>query len=142
MQFRARLAWLGGKQGLRMNGVGEDTWQGLIDAGLIRDLLDWMVLTPEQIAAAPGFGEARAHALARAFSRARQRPFVQWMHALGMPASGEAALPDWATVSTRQAPDWRGTVGPGRAVQLVDFFGAPAVRAQAERLHQAHVPGF
>ena len=43
-QFRARLAWLGGKQGLRMKGVGEDTWQALIDAGLIHHLLDWMTL--------------------------------------------------------------------------------------------------
>ena len=35
-QFLARLVWLGGRQGLRLDGVGEETWQALIDAGLVR----------------------------------------------------------------------------------------------------------
>src|SRR5690349_11945817 len=32
-QFLARLVWLGGRQGLRLDGMGKTTWRALIDAG-------------------------------------------------------------------------------------------------------------
>jgi DNA ligase (NAD+) len=139
-QFRARLVWLGGKQGLQLEGLGADTWQALIDAGRIHRLLDWLDLTAAQLAQVPGIGKARADALAQTFSDARQRPFAQWLHALGMPASGGATLPDWTTVSTRSADDWH--VSASRADRLADFFSDPDVREQAKRLREARVPGF
>ncbi|MGH8157526.1 MAG: NAD-dependent DNA ligase LigB [Rhodanobacter sp.] len=143
-QFRARLLWLGGKQGLQLEGLGTDTWQALIDAGLIHDLLDWMSLTPAQLASVPGLGPARANVLKQTFAAARQRPFARWLHALGMPASAGAALPDWATLSGRGTSDWQSLdgIGPGRADRLAEFFAHPDVRAQAQRLHQAGVQGF
>ncbi len=143
-QFRARLLRVGGKQGLQLDGLGAGTWQALIDAGLIHDLLDWMALTPAQLAAVPGFGPTRAEALTRAFSSARGRPFVDWLSALGMPASGTAGLPDWATLSARDSATWQTAegIGPGRANRLVEFFRHPEVRAQAARLHAAGVAGF
>lgn len=143
-QFRARLLWLSGKQGLQLEGLGADTWQALIDAGLIHDLLDWMSLTPEQLINVPGLGEARASALFQTFTAARQRPFARWLRALGMPPGASATLPDWITLSSRGANDWQAIdgIGPGRADRLAGFFAHPAVRAQAARLHQAGVPGF
>jgi DNA ligase (NAD+) len=143
-QFRARLLRLGGKQGLQLDGLGANTWQVLIDAGLIHDLLDWMELTPVQLAAVPGLGPARANTLARTFADARRRPFARWLHALGMPTSGGAALPDWVTLSSRGASDWQSLdgIGPARADRLIEFFTHPDVRAQAVRLHQAGVQGF
>jgi DNA ligase (NAD+) len=143
-QFRARLLWLSGKQGLQLDGLGAGTWQALIDAGLVHDLLDWMSLTPAQLAAAPGFGPARANGLAQAFASARQRPFARWLRALGMPATGGAELPDWATLSTRSASDWQAIdgVGPVRGDRLAEFFAHPELRAQAARLHGAGVQGF
>jgi DNA ligase (NAD+) len=143
-QFRARLVWLGGKQGLQLHGLGADTWQALIDAGLLHQLLDWMELTPAQLAAVPGVGEARAAALAQTFAAARGRPFAHWLHALGMPAGHAAVLPDWATLSARSASQWQASegIGAGGAQRLVAFFGQPAVRAQAARLHAAGVQGF
>jgi DNA ligase (NAD+) len=139
-QFRARLVWLGGKQGLQLEGLGADTWQALIDAGRIHHLLDWLDLTAAQLAQVPGIGKARADALAQTFADARQRPFGQWLHALGMPTSGDATLPDWATVRTRSADDWH--VGASRADRLADFFSDPDVQEQAKRLHEARVAGF
>jgi DNA ligase (NAD+) len=143
-QFRARLVWLGGRQGLQLEGLGADTWQALIDAGLVHDLLDWMRLTPEQLAAVPGLGTTRAATLARAFAGARDRPFPRWLRALGLPAEVATGLPDWHVVSTRAASDWRTLdgVGASRANQLVDFFECPDVRAQAALLHAAGVQGF
>ncbi|MES2310939.1 MAG: NAD-dependent DNA ligase LigB [Pseudomonadota bacterium] len=144
-QFRARLLWLGGKQGLQLDGLGADTWQALIDAGLIHGLLDWMKLTPAQLATVPGFGSTRAAALAQAFAEARDRPFARWLRALGMPADGIAgASPDWTVLSRRDADDWQSLdgIGAGRANQLVEFFSHPDVRDLAARLQAAGVEGF
>ncbi|MBQ4855540.1 NAD-dependent DNA ligase LigB [Rhodanobacter sp. B2A1Ga4] len=143
-QFRARLVWLGGRQGLQLDGLGADTWQALIDAGQVRHLLDWMDLTPEQLASVPGLGASRAATLARSFAGARDRPFARWLQALGVPSSVTAGLPDWATLSARGASDWQALegIGAGRANQLVAFFGCREVRAQAARLHAAGVSGF
>jgi DNA ligase (NAD+) len=143
-QFLARLAWLGGRHGLRLKGIGADTWQALIDAGLIHGLLDWMDLTPQQLAALPGFGANRAAAMAHTFAAARKRPFARWLQALGVPAGVARELQDWAVAIRRDASDWQALdgIGEGRAGQLMEFFGCAGLRAQANRLHQARVQGF
>lgn len=143
-QFRARLVWLGGRQGLQMDGLGESAWQALIDAGLVHDLLDWMRLTPAQLAAVPGISPAHAADLARSFAEARARPFRRWLRGLGLPDDVARGLSNWPTMSARTADDWRaqGGIGAGRANQLVAFFGCAEVRAQAARLHAEGVPGF
>jgi DNA ligase (NAD+) len=143
-QFRARLTWLGGRQGLQLDGLGADTWQALIDAGLMHGLLDWMDLTPVQLAKVPGLGQARSEALIETFAEARQRPFARWLRALGVPASASGGSADWATLSAREMDDWRtrAGIGAGRARQLVAFFACPEVRVQAARLHATGVQGF
>ena len=143
-QFLARLVWLSGTQGLHLKGLGADTWQALIDAGLVHGLLDWMDLTPERLAVLPGFGARRAEALARAFAAARERPFAQWMQAFGVPADVARDLPDWQVASRRGVNDWQtlDAVGGGRAGQLVEFFDCAALRVLAARLHAARVQGF
>lgn len=143
-QFRARLVWLGGRQGLHLDDIGENTWQALIQAGLIHHLLDWMSLTPAQLVAVPGLGASRAATLARTFAAARARPFARWLRALGVPASVTAGQANWAVLSARSASDWQAQdgIGAGRANQLVAFFGCADVREQAVRLHAAAVRGF
>ena len=143
-QFLARLVWLGGRHGLRLKGIGADTWRALIDAGLVHGLLDWMKLTPEQLVALPGFGANRAAMVARAFAAAKARPFGRWLQALGVPASVARELPDWAAASGRDASGWQALdgIGEGRADRLMEFFGCAGVRVQAARLHQAGVQGF
>ncbi|MFC5436503.1 NAD-dependent DNA ligase LigB [Rhodanobacter umsongensis] len=143
-QFRARLLWLGGKQGLQLEGLGADTWQALVDAGLIHHLLDWMDLTPAQLSGLPSVGATRGAALAKAFAAARDRPFARWLHALGMPSADTDGLSSWAALSDRGAADWQALDGveAGRAHQLVAFFSHPQIRALAARLHVAGVQGF
>ncbi|SEJ19512.1 NAD-dependent DNA ligase LigB [Frateuria terrea] len=143
-QFLARLVWLGGGQGLRLDGMGETTWRALIDAGRMPSLLDWLSLTPTQMAAVQGVGSARAVRLVQAFTHARTESFDRWLLALGMPPAGKASLPDWATLAGRSAADWEGEpgVGPGRASRLHAFFHHPDVVALAVRLHAAGVAGF
>lgn len=143
-QFRARLVWLGGRRGLDIDGVGAGVWQQLIDAGLLSGLLDWMELTPTQLASIDGIGAQRAAALDRAFAAARRQPFDRWLAALAPPPMGQATAPDWSTLATRSRAEWRGMDGVGatRAKRLRAFFADPEVRALAARLGEAGVVGF
>lgn len=143
-QFLARLVWLGGRQGLHLKGVGADTWQILIEAGLIHGLLDWTDLTAQQLASVPGLGSGRAAVLAHSFVSARRQPFARWLQALGLPSGVAKGLTDWSSAGARGASDWLALegIGPGRADQLVEFFSCPEVRALAARLHDAGVQGF
>ncbi|HEX7112805.1 MAG TPA: NAD-dependent DNA ligase LigB [Mizugakiibacter sp.] len=141
-QFAARLAWLGGKQGLALDGVGAETWQALTASGRVRALLDWMTLTPSALANVPGIGAARATALAQAFATARQRPFDAWLRALGAPPATTRAA-NWTTASARDAAAWQARgLGPAQARQAAAFFQAADVRALAAQLHAAGVAGF
>jgi DNA ligase (NAD+) len=103
-----------------------------------------MELTPERLAALPGFGARRAAALAHTFALAREQPFARWLQALGVPPGVTRNLPDWAVASNRVAHDWQapGGIGEERARQLVELFGCSGLRAQAARLHVAGVQGF
>ncbi len=143
-QFLARLVWLGGKQGLRLEGVGADTWQTLVEAGLLHGLLVWTELTPQQLASVPGLGSSRAALLARSFAAARMQPFARWLQALGVSPGVAADLTDWSSASARRASDWQSIsgIGAARADQLVAFFGCPELREQVARLHEAGVQGF
>ena len=140
-QFNARLQWLGGKQGLNLSGIGSGTWEKLQLTGLV----DWLQLSEAELAKRPGLGPRSAANLIASFREARQRPFQQWLTALGLPPSGSAALAnDWQTLAARTAADWdsHAGVGPTRAAQLVAFFQHPDVQRLREQIGRAGVEGF
>ncbi|MEO4046810.1 NAD-dependent DNA ligase LigB [Pseudomonas sp. CAU 1711] len=140
-QFAARLAWLSGKRGLALPGVGSGTWSKLRPQGL----LDWLELQESELAARPGLGQRSAAALHQSLASARQRPFAQWLRALGLPPSGSAPLAgNWDELAARDAADWDAYagVGPTRAAQLAAFFRHPEVLKLRERLRAAAVEGF
>jgi len=143
-QFHARLVWLGGRQGLALAGIGPGTWRALQDAGRLDGLVDWLDLGEAQLAALPGFGVRRAAQLWRRLQAARQRPFVSWLQALGLPPSGSTRLAqDWATLAARSAADWRGAGASARQTErLRAFFAHPEVAALRLRLQAAGVAGF
>ncbi|MGA9342302.1 MAG: NAD-dependent DNA ligase LigB [Rhodanobacteraceae bacterium] len=143
-QFNARLTWLAGRHGLGMKGLGSATWKAMIDAGLVTRLVDWLALTPQQLAIVPGIGPQDAKLFAAQFAEARHRGFSVWLRALGMPDAGAATLTDWMTLSARHASDWSAIdgIGPVGARRLDDFFHHPSLRELATRLHVAGVDGF
>lgn len=144
-QFRARLEWLAGQQGLGLPALGPGTWQTLIDAGQVKGLLDWLNLTDEQLQALPGIGARRAEQLQSSFSLARQRDFSRWLAALGVPADTAASLSgDWSQLSHRGLYDWQRQpgVGPARARQLHGFFQHPEVQQLAGQLREVGIAGF
>lgn len=141
-QLLARLGYLGERLG--MQGVGEGTWQSLMEAGVVTQLLDWLKVEPHQLQKAYGIGEATAEALMTQFRQARTASFDDWLEALGMPPGGSEHSGDWATLSGLDRADWQAVpgVGPVRADALVAFFSHPQVQHMAARLHDAGIDGF
>jgi DNA ligase (NAD+) len=82
-QLLARLTWLSGNQGLALPHIGRETWNVLIQAGLIAGLLDWLTLDAAELANIDGFGDRSRARLLDSLRSARQRPFAQWLKALG-----------------------------------------------------------
>ncbi|MCK1790803.1 NAD-dependent DNA ligase LigB [Pseudomonas violetae] len=144
-QFLARLTWLSGKQGLDMPQVGPGTWEKLLETGRLNGLLDWLTLDAQELANINGLGERSTAQLLNSFNSARQRPFVRWLNALGMPPIGQAQLADsWRELAQRETEQWQAQagIGPGRAAQLSAFFRDPQVLALSETLRMAGVDGF
>ena len=144
-QFLARLTWLSGKQGLALPHVGRGTWEKLLETGRLNSLLDWLTLDGPELANIAGLGERSSARLLHSFHSARQRPFLQWLKALGLPPTGQATLADsWQTLAQRNTEQWQAEagIGPGRAAQLSAFFRDPQVLALSETLQAAGVDGF
>ncbi|MCE0733837.1 NAD-dependent DNA ligase LigB [Halomonas sp. G15] len=144
-QFLERLAWLSGPEALDLAGVGPGTWEALVEAGLIEELLDWLTLDQRALRRAHGIGEVRAGRLMATFAATRESAFARWLQALGAPPGVEAGLPaDWKTLAGQGVDDWAALpgVGPERAEGLTEFFAHPEVRRQAERLAGLGVAGF
>lgn len=145
-QFKARLVWLSGKQGLNLPGVGPGTWEKLLEAGLLDNLLDWLPLEATELVKMPGLGERSATQLFTSLQSARDRPFPIWLKALGLPPAGQSVQPgdDWQALASRSVEQWQAEpgIGPGRAAQLHAFFLDPQVRALSDRLRAWGVAGF
>lgn len=144
-QFRARLAWLSGKQGLALPGVGPGTWEKLLRARQVENLLDWLHLSTAQLNNIPGLGPRSANSLQQSFSLARTRPLHVWLRALGLPGNIEVtANADWDSLANRSTNDWQRQpgIGPRHAAQLHAFFQHPDVIALREQLRAAQIAGF
>lgn len=147
-QFLARLVWLSGARGLNIGGLNEAGWQSLIDQGLVDDLLDWMVLTPEQLNGVPGIGNKRAQALYQRFLLARQQPFERWLIALGVPLSPTqvtgAQAQNWQQMQRIAPEKWQEVAGIGvkRAKQIHSFLQSPAMLGLVNTLAEQGINGF
>lgn len=144
-QFLARLNWLSSKKGLAMPFVGPGTWNTLIQAGEVNNLLDWLTLDAARLANIGGFGERSSERLLASVHAARQQPFARWVKALGLPPTGDAPLgQSWQALVARDEQAWQAYAGIGaqRAAQLTEFMREPNVQALSEQLRAAGIAGF
>ncbi|MFL1417509.1 NAD-dependent DNA ligase LigB [Pseudomonas fildesensis] len=144
-QLLARLTWLSGNDGLALPHMGRETWNVLIQAGLIAGFLDWLTLDAAELANIDGFGDRSRARVLDSIHSARQRPFAQWLKALGVaPAARSNLEGNWQTLVAKDTQAWLATdgIGPGRAAQLSAFFRDPQVQALAETLRVAGIDGF
>jgi len=106
-QLLARLTWLSGNQGLALPHIGRETWNVLIQAGLIAGFLDWLTLDAAELANIDGFGDRSRARVLESLHSARQRPFAQWLKALGVPPAARNNLEgDWQTLVARDTQAW------------------------------------
>ncbi|HEJ9097253.1 TPA: NAD-dependent DNA ligase LigB [Serratia odorifera] len=145
-QLIARLVWLSGAQGLNLRGVNEASWRALIEQSLVKNLADWLTLTPQQLMAVPGIGHKRAQDIYQQFRLARQRPFARWLIALGAPLTPSQSLgvEHWvpALQLTTQAWQQNAGIGAKRANNIRAFFQHPSVRQLADALAEQQIDGF
>ncbi|OLU33282.1 DNA ligase B [Pseudomonas sp. PA15(2017)] len=144
-QFHARLTWLSGKRALNLHGIGAGTWQKLLETQHLDGLLDWLQLGEEQLRTVPGIGPQSATMLSQRFAEARQRPFHDWLRALGAPINPDGLAADsWMQLQQRSLAQWQALpgIGPTRAAQLQAFFQHEDMIALAEQLREAGVAGF
>lgn len=144
-QFLARLNWLSSKKGLAMPFVGPGTWNTLIQAGEVNNLLDWLTLDAARLANIGGFGERSSERLLASVHASRQQPFARWVKALGLPPTGDAPLgQSWQALVARDEQAWQAYAGIGaqRAAQLTEFMREPNVQALSEQLRAAGIAGF
>ena len=147
-QFFARLTWLSSKQVLDIEGLGESGWRTLWQAHHFEHLFSWLLLTQAQMQATPGFSSARGRALWHRFNLVREKPFIRWLMALGVPLT-QASLKamgnvTWQTLRERNAKDWQSLPGTGerKARQIVAFIHDPGVAGLASWLGKQGLPGF
>ena len=147
-QFLSRLVWLSSRSVLDIDGAGETLWRSLQDARNMEHLFSWLALTPEWLQTIPGISTLRGQRLWHQFNLARERPFLRWIQAMGVPIPKAAFIrlkeDDWRRMQERNEDQWRRLPGIGeeRARQLVTFLHHPDVTALAKWLSEQHVPGF
>lgn len=147
-QFMARLVWLSSKQALDIAGLGEAGWHVLDQAWHFEHLFSWLDLTPEQLQNTAGLTPARGAQLWHRFEMVRERPFIRWVTALGMPipksALKAASDDNWHQVQERDARSWQRLpgIGAGIAGRLVTFAHHRDVATLAQWLGERRISGF
>ncbi|CNL19032.1 NAD-dependent DNA ligase LigB [Yersinia enterocolitica] len=142
-QFLSRLIWLSGPKGLDMRSMGGGLWRELIHHGLVKDLVGWLSLTTDQLANIPGVSRERAETIYQQFQRAKQKPFSQWLQALGFPRVASSD-DHWHALQRKNIIEWNlvSGVGPMRAKQIIHFLHHPEVQAMADFLSTQRIAGF
>ena len=126
-QFISRLVWLGSKQVLGLDGIGEAGWRALHQTHRFEHIFSWLLLTPEQLQNTPGIAKSKSAQLWHQFNLARQQPFTRWVMAMGIPLT-RAALNasderSWSQLlfSTEQFWQQLPGTGSGRARQVIEW---------------------
>lgn len=126
-QFISRLVWLGSKQVLGLDGIGEAGWRALHQTHRFEHIFSWLLLTPEQLQNTPGIAKSKSAQLWHQFNLARQQPFTRWVMAMGIPLT-RAALNasderSWSQLlfSTEQFWQQQPGTGSGRARQVIEW---------------------
>ena len=147
-QFISRLVWLGSKQVLGLDGIGEAGWRSLHQTHRFEHIFSWLLLTPEQLQNTPGIAKSKSAQLWHQFNLARQQPFTRWVMAMGIPLT-RAALNasderSWSQLlfSTEQFWQQQPGTGSGRARQVIEWKENAQIKKLGSWLAAQQITGF
>ena len=147
-QFISRLVWLGSKQVLGLDGIGEAGWRALYQTHRFEHIFSWLLLTPEQLQNTPGIAKSKSAQLWHQFNLARQQPFTRWVMAMGIPLT-RAALNasderSWSQLlfSTEQFWQQLPGTGSGRARQVIEWKENAQIKKLGSWLAAQQITGF
>ncbi|EFZ7134471.1 NAD-dependent DNA ligase LigB [Shigella sonnei] len=147
-QFISRLVWLGSKQVLGLDGIGEAGWRALHQTHRFEHIFSWLLLTPEQLQNTPGIAKSKSAQLWHQFNLARKQPFTRWVMAMGIPLT-RAALNasderSWSQLLFSTEQFWQrlpGT-GSGRARQVIEWKENAQIKKLGSWLAAQQITGF
>ncbi|NZB91619.1 NAD-dependent DNA ligase LigB [Escherichia coli] len=147
-QFISRLVWLGSKQVLGLDGIGEAGWRALHQTHRFEHIFSWLLLTPEQLQNTPGIAKSKSAQLWHRFNLARKQPFTRWVMAMGIPLT-RAALNasderSWSQLlfSTEQFWQQLPGTGSGRARQVIEWKENAQIKKLGSWLAAQQITGF
>ncbi|EEV3674998.1 NAD-dependent DNA ligase LigB [Escherichia coli] len=147
-QFISRLVWLGSKQVLGLDGIGEAGWRALHQTHRFEHIFSWLLLTPEQLQNTPGIAKSKSAQLWHQFNMARKQPFTRWVMAMGIPLT-RAALNasderSWSQLlfSTEQFWQQLPGTGSGRARQVIEWKENAQIKKLGSWLAAQQITGF
>ncbi|HDV5146440.1 TPA: NAD-dependent DNA ligase LigB [Escherichia coli] len=147
-QFISRLVWLGSKQVLGLDGIGEAGWRALHQTHRFEHIFSWLLLTPEQLQNTPGIEKSKSAQLWHQFNLARKQPFTRWVMAMGIPLT-RAALNasderSWSQLlfSTEQFWQQLPGTGSGRARQVIEWKENAQIKKLGSWLAAQQITGF
>lgn len=147
-QFISRLVWLGSKQVLGLDGIGEAGWRALHQTHRFEHIFSWLLLTPEQLQNTPGIAKSKSAQVWHQFNLARKQPFTRWVMAMGIPLT-RAALNasderSWSQLlfSTEQFWQQLPGTGSGRARQVIEWKENTQIKKLGSWLAAQQITGF
>ncbi|EGI7082429.1 NAD-dependent DNA ligase LigB [Escherichia coli] len=147
-QFISRLVWLGSKQVLGLDGIGEAGWRALHQTHRFEHIFSWLLLTPEQLQNTPGIAKSKSTQLWHQFNLARKQPFTRWVMAMEIPLT-RAALNasderSWSQLlfSTEQFWQQLPGTGSGRARQVIEWKENAQIKKLGSWLAAQQITGF
>ena len=147
-QFISRLVWLGAKQVLGLDGIGEAGWRALHQTHRFEHIFSWLLLTPEQLQNTPGIAKSKSAQLWHQFNLARKQTFTRWVMAMGIPLT-RAALNasderSWSQLlfSTEQFWQQLPGTGSGRARQVIEWKENAQIKKLGSWLAAQQITGF
>ncbi|MFQ5529313.1 MAG: NAD-dependent DNA ligase LigA [Gemmatimonadota bacterium] len=142
-QLTGRIQHFGSRQGLDVEGLGEETARLLVSEGLVNRLPDLFALTADDLVELEGFAELSASNLIGALERASRTELRRLLYGLGIPEVGTAVARDLANhfrtidaVRTADAPTLVQVPGVGdiMADRITGFFAEPHNRDNLDAL--------
>lgn len=145
-QIAGRVEHFVGRKMMNIDGIGEETAQLFLNAGLVSDIADLYDLRMEEMMRLPGFGERSAKKVLDSLEASKSVPFDRVVYALSIPFVGDTvakklvkAFPSIDMIMQASAEELAAAqdIGPKIAESIVDYFANPINQDIVARLRAA-----